>query len=100
MIIPRDENSFYKVNTTQMQEILATVNLLTVLIKETGPGFLEYVQPTAESLGRILVCSDPVLQIASSVRDSIYPCWAELVEMVTKTVPARGQDSQALAVQL
>jgi len=100
MIIPKDDKSFYKVNTKQMQDILATVGLLQVLVKETGPGFLEYVQPTAEALGRILLCADPVLQIASSVRDAVYPCWAELVDMVTKTVPARGQESRTLAVQL
>lgn len=100
MIIPKDDKSFYKVNTQQMQDILATVELLRVFVKETGPGFLEYVKPTAEALGRILLCCDPVLQVASSVRDAVYPCWAELVDMVTKTVPSRGQESQAMAVQL
>merc|ERR1719247_185326 len=100
IIISRDENSFYKVNTTKMQEILETVNFLAVIIKEVGHAFLEHVQPTAEALGRILICSDPALQIASCVRDSIYPCWAELVDMVTKSVPTRGHETQALAVKL
>jgi hypothetical protein len=46
------------------------------------------------------MCADPVVHIASDVRDAVYPCWAALVEMMTKAVPTRGQDAQVLAVQL
>jgi len=99
LTIPTEEG-LMKVNTSQVQEMLAMVKLLAVLINQTGQKFLEFVQPTAEALNRILGCTDPVLNLASSVRDAVYPCWAELVKVVSAAVPTKGQEAQTIAIGL
>mmetsp|Transcript_100706 Transcript_100706/g.324981 ORF Transcript_100706/g.324981 Transcript_100706/m.324981 type:complete len:1112 (-) Transcript_100706:196-3531(-) len=94
------EDGFVKVKSGQIMEILAVVSLLNVFIKETGPAFFDFVRPTAEALAKILGCADSVLNVASSVRDAVYPCWADLVEAISKTVPMRGREAQDMVVEL
>jgi len=97
--VPTDEG-LMKVKTSQIGEMLAVVSLLKVFIEETGSNFFEYVRPTVEALARILGCADSILHLASSVRDAVYPCWAGLVEAASKAIPARGQEAQALVIDL
>merc|ERR1719162_2176367 len=63
------EDGFIKVKTGQVQEILAVVQLLSVFIKETGMGYLEYVKPTVETLSKLLACSDSAMNVTSNIRD-------------------------------
>jgi hypothetical protein len=99
LVVPMDDG-FVKLKTGKMGEVLALVSLLACFVKETGANFFDYIKISAEALNRILACSDPVLNIASSVRDAVYPCWAELVEAACKSVPSRGQEARSLAIEL
>jgi len=99
LTIPTDDG-FMKVKTSQIGEMLSVVGLLEVMIKETGAGFYEYVRATAEVLAKILGCAEAVLHLASDIRDAVYPCWAGLVQVASKTVTTKGQEAQALGVEL
>mmetsp|Transcript_37718 Transcript_37718/g.94659 ORF Transcript_37718/g.94659 Transcript_37718/m.94659 type:complete len:1123 (+) Transcript_37718:58-3426(+) len=99
LVLPTDDG-FVKVNTGHLTEMLSVVSLLNVLIRETGIGFFDYARPVAEALAKILSCTDFVLTVASSVRDAVYPCWADLVEVMSKAVASRGSAAQALVVEL
>eukprot|EP00927_Polykrikos_kofoidii_P016298 TRINITY_DN1734_c0_g5_i1.p1 TRINITY_DN1734_c0_g5~~TRINITY_DN1734_c0_g5_i1.p1 ORF type:complete len:1126 (+),score=222.59 TRINITY_DN1734_c0_g5_i1:42-3380(+) len=99
LTIPTDDG-ILTVKISHIQELLAVVGLLTGFIKETGLAFLEYVKPTAAALDGVLRCADPVLNLASSVRDAVFPCWAELVELTTRAVPSQGEVARALTAEL
>eukprot|EP00928_Gymnodinium_smaydae_P096763 TRINITY_DN8612_c0_g1_i2.p1 TRINITY_DN8612_c0_g1~~TRINITY_DN8612_c0_g1_i2.p1 ORF type:complete len:916 (-),score=300.39 TRINITY_DN8612_c0_g1_i2:26-2773(-) len=94
------EAGLVKVRSGQLQEILAVVSLLETFIRETGAAYFEYVRPTAEALDRILGCTDPVLNLASSIRDRVFPCWAELVVVASKALATKGQEAQTVAMEL
>mmetsp|Transcript_96358 Transcript_96358/g.257726 ORF Transcript_96358/g.257726 Transcript_96358/m.257726 type:complete len:452 (+) Transcript_96358:2039-3394(+) len=89
-----------KVNTTQVEEMIAIVHLLAVFIKETGERFYDFVGPTAQAMAGILTGSDEVMYLTSELRDTVYPCWAELVEVTRKAIASRGAEAQAKTVEL
>lgn len=97
--IPTDDG-MVRVKTGQIEEIRAVVHLLGVFVKEIGPSFFEYARPTAQVLAKILGSSELYQNIAFSVRDEVYPCWAELVEVAAKSIQARGAEAQVLVGEL
>mmetsp|Transcript_105235 Transcript_105235/g.285782 ORF Transcript_105235/g.285782 Transcript_105235/m.285782 type:complete len:912 (+) Transcript_105235:69-2804(+) len=99
IVIPTD-GGFIKIKSGQAMEVLEVVGLLNTFIKETGEAFFDFVPPTVDALAKVLDCSNSVLNIASMVRDSVYPCWADLVGALAKAVPAKGEQAQQMIVTL
>mmetsp|Transcript_42224 Transcript_42224/g.89345 ORF Transcript_42224/g.89345 Transcript_42224/m.89345 type:complete len:793 (-) Transcript_42224:24-2402(-) len=94
------DHGMMKVNTTQVEEMIAIVHLLAVFIKETGEKFFDFVGPTAQAMAGILTGSDEVMYLTSELRDTVYPCWAELVEVTRKAIASRGAEAQTQTVEL
>ena len=81
-----------RVKTGQLTEMVALLNILEVFMKHTAEGYIhpvDFVRPTSETLAKLL-CSNPsseISPITSEIRSALYPCWAELVGLVTPVNP-------------
>ena len=82
-----------RVKTGQLTEMVALLNILEVFMKHTAEGYIhpvDFVRPTSETLAKLLCNSNPsseISPITSEIRSALYPCWAELVGLVTPVNP-------------
>eukprot|EP00929_Paragymnodinium_shiwhaense_P039681 TRINITY_DN20823_c0_g1_i1.p1 TRINITY_DN20823_c0_g1~~TRINITY_DN20823_c0_g1_i1.p1 ORF type:complete len:1112 (+),score=385.09 TRINITY_DN20823_c0_g1_i1:71-3406(+) len=88
-----------RVKTTELEEMVGVIKLLSTIIKETGRAFYDCIQPTAEVLARVIQSED-ISMLATELREVVYPCWAELVNVARESMPTKGDAARELAVKL
>jgi len=94
------EKGTFRIKTGQVEEIQGVIGLLTTLVSETGVAFFDYIRPSRDAIGKILNSSEHVRSLASELRESLCPCWAELVQVARLAIPTRGDEARNLVVEL
>mmetsp|Transcript_125241 Transcript_125241/g.227150 ORF Transcript_125241/g.227150 Transcript_125241/m.227150 type:complete len:1118 (-) Transcript_125241:103-3456(-) len=95
------DKGMVSVKTGQIEEMAGAVKILSVFVKETGVKFFEYIKPTTEVLARVLRHSgDEAACLTSDLRDAVYPCWAELVQVAVNAIPSQGDPAKVLVTEL
>eukprot|EP00438_Fugacium_kawagutii_P018315 Skav212464 [mRNA] locus=scaffold385:270444:272531:- [translate_table: standard] len=75
-----------RVKTGQLTEMVVLLDILEVFMKHTAEKYTDFVRPTSEALAKLLCSSNPSSELSPmtcEIRSALYPCWAELVGLVS-----------------
>jgi hypothetical protein len=89
-----------KVKTQRFEEMHQSAALLNSFCTEMEDAFFDCVGDTAKVLVGLLDCHDDISYLCEEARAEAFTAWSLLIEVATKSIPARGAAAQTLATEL
>ena len=86
LVVAAGDGPSIRVKTGQLTEMICLLNILEVFMKHTAERYMDFVQPTSEVLAKLLCnsnASSEISPITAEIRSALFPCWAELVGLVS-----------------
>jgi hypothetical protein len=94
------QGKLVKVKTERFEEMHQSAALLNSFCTEIEDSFFQYVGEVAKVLLGLLDCADEVSYLCEEARCEAFTTWSLLIDVATKSIPARGPEAQSTAQEL